>query len=104
MDLARCQVLELLEAELLGEGVDAGMLEQLVARVVDLGQGRVRLEFARVAELAGEVLARVEELEEAAYCVDVFVRELNLAWLQVVSGVVEVSASRYASITRLKLD
>lgn len=57
------------------------MFQELVARVVDLGQGRVRLELARVAELAREVLARVEELEEAAYRIDVFVRELDLAGL-----------------------
>ena len=73
VDLARGQVLELVEAELLAEGVDARVLEQLVARVVDLGHGRVGLERALAGDLAREVLARVEELEEAADGVDVFV-------------------------------
>lgn len=81
MDLAGGQVLELLQAELLRQRVDARVLEELVARVVDLGQRGVRLQLARVGELAREVLARVEELEEAADGFGVIVGELDLAGL-----------------------
>jgi hypothetical protein len=81
VDLAGRQVLKLHQSELLREGVDLGVFEELVARVVDLGDGRVGLELARVGELAGEVFACVEKLEKAAYCVGVFVRELDLPGL-----------------------
>lgn len=81
VDLTGRQVLELLEAELFCQRVDLGVFEELVARVVDLGDGGVGLELARVGELAREVFACVEEFEEAAYCVDVFVGELDLAGL-----------------------
>jgi hypothetical protein len=80
-------VLELGQPELLGQGVDARVLEQLVARVVDFGQGRVGLEGALAGDLAREVLARVEELEEAAYRIDVFVGELYLPGLWEAMGV-----------------
>lgn len=66
VDLGLGEDAEGVDAELLGEGVDAGVAEELVARVVDGGGGRVGLEDALAGELLGEVLARVEVLEEAA--------------------------------------
>jgi hypothetical protein len=81
VDLGGGERLEGAEAVALGEGVDARVLEQLVARVVDLGQAGVGLEDALAGDLAGEVLAGVEVLEEAADGVDVVVEELNLAGL-----------------------
>lgn len=88
VDLRRGEVLELLKPELLGKCVDARVLEKLIAGVVDLGLGGVGFERPLTGHLAGEVLARVKELEEAPYCVDVFVRELYLAGLlcKMVSG------------------
>lgn len=68
-------------AELVGQRVHARVLEQLDAVLIDLGEGRVRLERARAGQLLGEVLARVQELEEAADGLDVLFGELDLAGL-----------------------
>ena len=57
------------------------MLEELVSGVVDGGGARVVLEDALAGELLGEVLACVEELEEATYGLDVLVWEVYLAGL-----------------------
>lgn len=81
MDLGAGESLEGADAELLRQGVDPGVLEELVAGVVDGRSGRVVLEDPLAGELSGEVFSRVEEFEEAAYGVDVFVREIDLAGL-----------------------
>lgn len=81
VDLAARQALELVHAELLGYRVDARMLEQLLARLVDGRQGGVRLEQALAGQLLGEVVAGVEVLEEAADGVDLVAHELNLSGL-----------------------
>lgn len=81
VDLGRSQVLEVGEAKLLGNRVDARVLEQLLARQVDLGDRRVLLERALAGNLFGEVVACIQKLEEAAHGVDVVVRELDLAGL-----------------------
>lgn len=81
VDLGRGELLEELHAELLGEGVDARVAQEVVARVVEPGHAGVVLELALPGDLAREVLARVEELEEAAHGVVVFFGELNLSWL-----------------------
>jgi hypothetical protein len=81
VNLAGREVLEVRQTELPGEGIDLGMLEQLVARHVDIGDGRVLLERALAGHLLGEIVARVEELQEAANGVDVLVGEFNLASL-----------------------
>lgn len=78
MDLGAGEAAQAGDAELLGEGVDAGVLEELVARVVDLGLRGVLLEDALPGELAREVLARIEVFEEAAGRIDVFALELDL--------------------------
>lgn len=57
------------------------MLEELLAALIDLRDGRVGLENARAGDLLGEVLAGVEELEEAADGVDILFIELDLARL-----------------------
>lgn len=81
VDLARRQVLEAGQAELVGQRVHARVLEQLVARHVHLGDRRVLLERPLAGNLAREVVARVQELEEAADRVEVFVGEFDLARL-----------------------
>jgi hypothetical protein len=73
-------------AEPVGEGVDARVLEELVARVVDGRRRRVVLEDALAGELLGEVLARVEEFEEAADGLDRLVCELDCAGLEEGAG------------------
>lgn len=57
------------------------MLEELVAGLVDLGSRGVALEIACVENLAWEVVAGVEELEEAAYSVEVLVYEVDATFL-----------------------
>lgn len=70
------------DLELFGQGVDAGMLEELLAGLVDLGEGGIDLELALTGHLAGKVVAGVEVLEEAADRVDLFGGKLNLARLR----------------------
>ena len=99
VDLGAGEGLEGVDAELLRQGVDASVLEELVARVIDGGGSRVVFEDALARELLGEVLARVEELEEAAYGVDVLVGEVYLAGLGEVSlGVALMSEGAHASV------
>lgn len=81
MDFARRQILEEGHAELLGYCVYSRVLEELDARVVDLGERRVRLECPLAGAFLGEVLAGIEELEEAADGVDVLVTEVDLTGL-----------------------
>ena len=57
------------------------MLEQLVAGLVDKGCGGVALEIAGSGDLAGEVVAGVEEFEETTNCFEVFVYEVDSALL-----------------------
>lgn len=82
VDLGAREGLEAVDAKLVGEGVDAGVLEELVAAVVDGRDGGIGLEDALAWELLGEVLARVEVLEEASDGVDVVFGELNLTGLR----------------------
>lgn len=82
MNLGAREGLEAFDSKLLGEGVDAGVLEELVAAVVDGGDGGIGLKDALAWELLGEVLARVEVLEEASDGVDVVFGELNLTGLR----------------------
>lgn len=77
VDLGLGEGLEVLNTKLVGQGAHAGVLEELVACVVDGGGGRVVLEDALAGELLGEVLARVEVFEEAAYSLNVLVRKLD---------------------------
>ena len=68
VDLAVREGLEVRQAELVGQGVHPGVFEELVARVVDAGHVRVVFQpgrVSRVVELAREVFARVEVLQEA---------------------------------------
>lgn len=53
------------DIELLGECVDARVLKELGAGVVEGGDGGVGFEGALAGDFAGEVLAGVEVLEEA---------------------------------------
>ena len=59
--------------EVLSEGVDTRVLEQLITSLVDLGRCNVALEIAGPGDLAREVVVCVEVLEEAADGVEVFV-------------------------------
>lgn len=100
MDLGAGECLEGVDAELLRQSVDAGVLEELVAGVVDGGGGGVVLEDALAGELLGEVLSGVEEFEEAAYSVDVLLGEVDLAGLvwSVSDPMLCVPVPTYASI------
>lgn len=57
------------------------MLQELVARVVDLGESRVRFQSSLARDLLRKVLAGVEEFEDAADGVDIFIRKVDVARL-----------------------
>lgn len=76
VDLGGSEDAEGADVERLGEGVDAGVLEELGAGVVEGGDGGVGFEGALAGQLAGEVLAGVEVFEEAGDGVDVVFEEL----------------------------
>lgn len=80
MNLAGRQTLELFHAKLLCQGINARMLQQLIARLVYGRYARLCFELARAWDLLGIVVARIEKLEEASYGVNV-VAELNLSRL-----------------------
>lgn len=86
VDLGARESLEAQDAKLLGECVNAGVLEELIAAVVDRGDRGIGLEDALAGELLREVFASVEELEEASDGVNVIFWELDLAWLRGVNG------------------
>jgi len=69
------------EGKGIAEGIDTGVLEQLVACLVNERRSGVALEIAGPGDLAGEVVACVEEFEEAAYGVEIFVYEVDSAFL-----------------------
>jgi hypothetical protein len=79
--LLDAQALELGKAKLLGQRVHLGVLEELVARHVDIGNRGMLLEGALARYLLGEVVACVEELEEAPDGVNVLAGKLDLAGL-----------------------
>jgi len=81
MDLGGCERFEGGKVERFGEGIDTRVLQELVASFVDGWGGGVMLEVARAGDLAWEVVAGVEEFEEAAYGVQVFVNEVNATFL-----------------------
>ena len=66
VDLARGEILQVRHAESIGQGIYACMLEQLVAGLVDRGNRWIDLERSLAWYLLGEVIASIEELEEAA--------------------------------------
>lgn len=57
------------------------MLEELITCFVDCWCRRIALEIAGSGDLAGEVVACVEEFEEAAYCVEILVNEVDATFL-----------------------
>lgn len=81
VDLGRGQVPERGHLKLLGQRVDARVLEQLVARLVDIGERRVRLELPGAGHLAREVVARVQEFEETSDGIDVAAGQVDMAGL-----------------------
>ena len=81
VDLGARERLETVHTILLGECVYAGVLEQLVAHVIDTRGSRIGLEVARAGYLLGEVFARVQEFEEAADSLNVLIRKLDLTGL-----------------------
>lgn len=70
VDLAVSQLLELRHAELISQDIDASVLEELVAGGVEIWSGWVVDEAVGVGDLLGEVLAGIEELEEASDGID----------------------------------
>lgn len=73
VNFAACEGFESGEGKGLAERIDACVFEELVARLVDEGSRGVALEITTAGDLAWEVVACVEEFEEAAYGVEVFV-------------------------------
>jgi len=65
------------------------MFEELVTGFVDEGYGRVALEISCASYLFGEIVAGVEEFEEAAYGVEVFVYEVDSSLLRPLSAIVQ---------------
>jgi hypothetical protein len=57
------------------------MLEELITGFVDHGSRGVALEVSCTGNFAGEVVACVEEFEEAAYSVEIFIYEIDPALL-----------------------
>lgn len=86
VDLRASERFQVGERERVGEGVDAGVLEELIACFIDGGRVGVALQIAGVGELAREVVACVEEFEEAAHGVQVFVYEVDAAILWLLSA------------------
>ncbi len=58
------------------------MLEELVACLINLWRIGIAFEIARVEDLAWEVVASIEKLEEAAYGIQIFVDEVDAALLR----------------------
>jgi hypothetical protein len=84
VDLGGSQRLEGREAESFGQRVDSCVFEELVACLVNLWCIGVPLEVPCAWDFAGEVVAGVEELEEASNSVKVFVYEVNSTLLLVI--------------------
>ena len=78
VDLAAGQAPKLVHAELLREGIDARVLEELLARLVHGRQGGIGLERALSRQLLRKVVAGVQVLEEASDGVVFLARELDL--------------------------
>jgi hypothetical protein len=87
VDLAGCQRLQTGHLEGLGQSVDSGMLEELVASLVDKRGIGITLKIAGVREFAGKVVASVEKFEEASDGIEVFVSEDNCALLVLVRSI-----------------
>jgi len=81
MDLGGSQGLEFGECEFFGKSVDSGVLKKLVSGFVNIWCVCVALEISRSGDLAREVFARVEELEEASDGIQIFVNKVNSAFL-----------------------
>lgn len=81
VDFGRRERLQRGDAPFLSQRIDPCVLEQLDAGVVDGGDRRIVFEASLAGQLAGEVFVCVEELEEAADGIDVFVGEVDLARL-----------------------
>ena len=82
MDLGGGEGAQVRDLELLGQGVDSRVLQELLAGLVDLWYGGVSLELSLAGDLLGEVVARVEIFKEAADCVYILGGELDLAGLR----------------------
>lgn len=84
VDLAAREAPQLVHAELLGQRVDARMLQQLLTCLVYGGYGGVLLQQSLARQLLREVVARVEEFEEAADGVELVGWEVYLSRLKAV--------------------
>jgi len=82
VDLAAGQVLELVDAQLLGQRVHARVLEELLARLVDGRQRGVLLQLPLARQFLGEVVTRIQVLQEAADGIELFGRKINLSRLE----------------------
>lgn len=68
------------------------MFEQLDARVVDRWNGRIVFEASLARQLAWEVFLGIQEFEEAADGIDVFVWEVDLSRLEDVFLALSITA------------
>lgn len=93
VDLAAGQAAQLLHPELLGQGVHARVLQQLLARLVDRRDRRVLLQHALARQLFREVVAGVQKFEEAAHSVELFGYKIDLSRL----GIARVRKSQSPS-------
>lgn len=82
VDFGRRERLQSGDAPFLSQGIDPCVLEQLNARVVDSRDRGIVFEVSLARQLAGEVFLGIQEFEETADGIDVFVWEVDLARLE----------------------
>ena len=101
VDLGGCERFKGGEVEGFGKRVDSCVLEELVTGLVDERGAWVTLEIARAGDLAGEVVACVEEFEEASNGVEVLVNEVDAALLLVFVNLVSLQVANERTVRRL---
>lgn len=82
VDFGRRERLQRGDAPFLSQGVDPCVFEQLDARVVDGWNSGIVFEASLARQLAREVFVSIQEFEEAADGIDVFVWEVDLSRLK----------------------
>lgn len=81
MNLRARKGFERRKIEGLCEGVDSSVLQQLVSRFINERSVWVALEVAGPWDLPWEVISGIEEFEEASHGVEIFVNQINAAFL-----------------------
>lgn len=91
VDLGAGEGAQVGDLELLGQGIDTSVLQELIAALVDLRDRGIGFEGTLAGNLPGEIVASIQELEEAADSVNVFGCELQLTRLHVRDSKVSLS-------------